>query len=496
MCRKTFGCFLLLAMLVVGDQHSVRGDWNQWRGDNRDGVAVNSPPLINAFPADGLKPMWVSDDLPSARDGGWSSPAIADGRVFIFSHERTKVGDGQLPRAKYPYLAPDKRVGMTDEEYTEYEKNRRDEQESRSKRYSFREYLFCMDAATGKQLWKNSRSSVYTRFPQSGTPAVVDNRVYVLGAGRIARCIDARTGDDVWTQELPGEFRDEFMQCSFVVIDGVAVVALDQVYGLNAATGEVIWTRGEKTSRTHSSPAVWRHAGKTYAIVNMNNKQTACIDVADGRELWRVDSECGHSTPLILGDRMFTFGNSRKKGLKCFELSPSEAELQWTYQGAGDPGGSPVAVGDSIYVQGEKRLACVDIESGKANWMTTINLERPRYSSLIAADGKVFYAFESLLCFAADPSDYQQIANAVIDVDGLLADEDDFRRLLKIDELEKTAEGQKEAERLWRQTFGKDGVLPCCTPAIVDGKLFLRRKKNLVCYDLRFARKGNPIENS
>ena len=32
-------------------------DWPQWRGPNRDGAAPTSPPLVNALPAEGLKPV-------------------------------------------------------------------------------------------------------------------------------------------------------------------------------------------------------------------------------------------------------------------------------------------------------------------------------------------------------------------------------------------------------------------------------------------------------
>jgi len=56
---------------------------------------------------------------------------------------------------------------------------------------------------------------------------------------------------------------------------------------------------------------------------------------------------------------------------------------------------------------------------------------------------------------------------------------------LGIAELEKTAEGQKQAERLWRSQFGKSGPLPCTTPAIVDGRVYFRLKDRVACYDFR-----------
>ena len=90
-----------------------------------------------------------------------------------------------------------------------------------------------------------------------------------------------------------------------------------------------------------------------------------------------------------------------------------------------------------------------------------LDLNRPRYTSLIAADNKVFYAFDGLLAFAAKDK-YQPLMQAKINREGVLADEAAFRKLLGINELEKTAEGQKEAELVMRKEFG-NGPLVCTT---------------------------------
>jgi RNA polymerase sigma factor (sigma-70 family) len=59
-------------------------DWPQWRGPNRDGIAPNSPKLLDAWPKDGPKLLWKSGYIAAGWNGGWSSPVVAEGKVFLY----------------------------------------------------------------------------------------------------------------------------------------------------------------------------------------------------------------------------------------------------------------------------------------------------------------------------------------------------------------------------------------------------------------------------
>ena len=52
-------------------------DWPQWRGPNRDGV-WNETGVMDSFPPGGLKISWRAPVGP-----GWSSPVVAQGRVYV-----------------------------------------------------------------------------------------------------------------------------------------------------------------------------------------------------------------------------------------------------------------------------------------------------------------------------------------------------------------------------------------------------------------------------
>jgi outer membrane protein assembly factor BamB len=466
---------------------AVAGDWSQWRGPRRDGVAHDSPPLINKLPDEGLRPLWISEiKIPSGGNGGWGSPVVVGDRVYVFAHSKTQVTPGELPPVQYPGLSAEQREKMTAEEIADYERRQRAEQVERNKHFRNDEFLHCFDAETGKVIWNNERQSVHTGFPQSGTPLVADGRLYILGAGLAARCVDAQTGEDLWSTRLPGEFHEEHLHSSFALAEGVAVVLANGLFGLSAKSGELLWqAEKDRVGGQYASPVVWPHEGRDWIVVNGSGGQTVCVDPQTGKETWRVASEAEHSTPVIVGDRMLTYAASRKGGLRCYDLTHNPPELLWTFQGCADAGSSPVAWEGQVYVQGERRLACVDLETGKRVWTASLDLEQPRYTSPAAADDQVFYTFESVLCLAAQGDKYEELFNGKIDNSGLLAEEQTFRRMLKMDELERTPEGQKEAEQLWAKTFAEHRPLGCSSPALADGRLYLRTQTGLACYDLR-----------
>jgi outer membrane protein assembly factor BamB len=479
------GACLVLFVVACAVQ---AGDWAQWRGTNRNGVAEDSPKLVDSLPDSGLTPVWISEPIGSGKnDGGWGSPVVVDfstaakrdQRVFLFTHKRVKLRD--VPKKKFPWLAPDKRVGMTPEQYEQYEVDRRNEDEFIGKSYAFRETIHCLNAADGKSIWKNEEDSKYSRFPQSGSPTVIDGRLYILGAGRHVRCLDALTGDDIWNVRLPGEFRDEFWDSSFAVVDGVAVFLAGHLVGVELKTGKLKWQGDPKKTRgTHSSPVVWKHDGQELVVVNVAGSDTICIKPATGEELWRVKSDAGLATPVVHDDLLITYSNSRKKGMRCFRMKLDGAEEIWKYRGCQDKGSSPVVVDGHVFVQGEKRLACVDLESGEEEWMTNLDLGRPQYTSLVAADSKVYYALEGMLCFAATDKEFKPLIAGKIDVNGLLATEAAHRELLKLDELP-----QGKAEKEYQSKVGRHGPVACASPAIADGRMFLRLKNGIACYDLR-----------
>ena len=218
-------------------------------------------------------------------------------------------------------------------------------------------------------------------------------------------------------------------------------------------------------------------------ICNIGGGDTKAVLASTGETVWELNVGANHSSPLVFEDKLILYSSSRKNGLLCFELNSQAPKQLWQYRGVADSGSTPVISNGLVFAQGERRLACIDLSDGREQWMTMLDMNRPRYSSLISADNQVFYGFDGVLAFKASKKEFTPTMRAKIDRDGLLADEEVFREKLGINKLERTAEGQIEAEKLWNRQFS-NGPLVCTTPAIADGVLFIRLKHGIACYDL------------
>lgn len=414
-------------------------DWPQWRGGSRDGVDATSPPLIKELPEEGLKPLWINKQtVAEGRGEGWSSPVVAEGRVYFFSH-------------------------------------------GRGKNDSREEHVFCLDAETGKEVWHKTFASRASKVTQSGTPAVVNGCVFVLGAARTARCLDANSGEEQWSRQLPGEGDDEPWHASFAIVDKMAVVFAGRLFGLNVENGEIAW-QGEDVIKegVHGSPVTAQLKSGPLIIAHIGLGETIAVEPQLGKERWRVKTEAVASTPVVHNDLMITLGQSRKAGLRCYRMSADEAKLLWKHQAIADPGASPVVVEDHVYAQGERKLECVSLADGKPAWSHDLPFEQPRYTSLIAADGQVLYAFDTLLAIAADPQEYRELYHGRFNKQAQLVDEDSLRKTLQL-----VSTGQTAPDKLWKEKLGEHGPYACTSPAIAHGRLYLRLRHGIACYDLR-----------
>lgn len=409
---------------------------------------------------------------------------IADGKVYLFVHHKSAKDDVEIPKKKFPWLPPEKRT-MSAADYETYEVNRRDEDERMGALYEFRETLHCFDFASGKQEWTLDQPTVYTRFLQSGTLTIQGGKAWVLGARRTLRCIDLQARKILWSTEMPGEFRDEYFMSSVAIVDGVALFVAGRLFAVDAVSGAPLWEGDEETtSAIHASAIPWTVGKETLAIINGGRTDTFCFEPKTGTERWRVKSGANHSTPTLAGPKtLLTLGGSRKSGLRCYDITATSATERWVYSGVADQGGSPVAVAGLAFATGDRKVCCVDLASGEEQWKATLALAKPRYTSLMAVGDQVLYPWGGLVAFEAKRDNFSLLYEGKLNEQLLLATKAAHEQALGIADL-------PDAERLktYRDKVEKHGTMPCVNAAIAAGKIILRTKNNLVCYDLSAPR--------
>src|SRR5579859_7705680 len=68
----------IIVLLLMLTTPAAADDWPQWRGPGRDGVS-NETGLLQEWPEGGPSLRWKATDIGT----GYSSPAIAAGRVYV-----------------------------------------------------------------------------------------------------------------------------------------------------------------------------------------------------------------------------------------------------------------------------------------------------------------------------------------------------------------------------------------------------------------------------
>jgi len=501
-------------------------DWEQWRGPTRNGVATDPTELLDAFPAGGLKPLWASEKILADQKGGFGSVAVADGKVYVYANPRHPIPLETRTLAAAGLRALGWVKGIPEDLVAKVEEARISEERAGLKRAEIRKWLgawvrknvpkeqekfsrvcalrlargkagvpaedckrleeivdrefpdaaafekwldentigeaarkavlrvvpttvdtakdkvFCLDAETGKRVWLRELPGVPSTWQSSSTPCVVDGKCYVAGSGGKMYCLDAGTGEVVWEGEFEGG-KGKDVASSFAVVDGCAMLVGGNLLGLDAKTGEELW-RNTDVRGIHSSVAIWVYNGlrddRKFAVV-CSGKETICVDPTTGKTLWKVPGG-GASTPAIVGDNMVVLAADKNTGLVAYKLNLIKPKKLWSVPGA-DRGASPVIYDNYVYSVGNKsQIVCVELATGKVAWLQ--KEKTGEYSSPILADGKLLHVLGKGFCMIeASPDGYKLLGKSPIP------------------------------------------TVRCTSPALVDGRVYLRMKDGVACFDLR-----------
>jgi outer membrane protein assembly factor BamB len=358
----------LSLILLLASLH-LQAQWPQFRGPDSQGHSEEH----------GLPLEWSESKnvlWKTAVPGrGWSSPAIADGRVWLTT---AVVSGGASLRA------------------------------------------FAFDLQSGRELvnvevFKQSNRVLLNpkNSHASPTPVVEADRVYVhFGAEGTAALTNA--GDIVWKTRFPyqsqhGNGGSPIVYGDLLIFscdgsDDAFVVALDK------HTGKLRWktSRRQPFEQAYTTPLVIRVGGRDQ-VVSVGAFRAAAYDPLSGKEIWRVSYADGFSNvpqPVFGNGLVYIATGFQQPTLIAVRPDGtgdvSNTHVAWRLRRGAPLTPSPLLIGDLLFLVNDGGIAsCLDAKTGETYWVQRLAGE---YSaSPVYADGRIYFLNEAGMATVVAP---------------------------------------------------------------------------------------------
>ena len=279
---------LAIALLAAASLHAA-GDWPRFRGPNGSGVSDATGLPVHFGPQQNV--LWKTP-VPK----GDSSPVFAGKRLYLTAFEGEKL------------------------------------------------FTLCVDRDSGRILWrKQAPRSRINKVPQaphtvsSPTPVTDGDRVYVFfeDFGLIAY---GPSGGELWSVPL-GPFRTPYgMASSPILAEDKVILLCDQDAGsyllaLDRADGRIRWkTPRPEATHSFSTPALYQPRQGGAQLIVSGAYQVTGYSVATGERIWWVRGMAwqAKSVPVVSGDTVFVhswMASPGELGIKA-AFPPFEQEIR------------------------------------------------------------------------------------------------------------------------------------------------------------------------
>lgn len=447
-----FTCLaLFVSLLTLADAAAQikNGDWPQWRGPARNGICAETG-LLPEWPKGGPKLLWDNKKVNAEQSvgAGLSSLAIADGKIFT-------IGDLLKP-VDVEFKDKEGKVGKK-------KANKGDV------------YAFCLDAETGKEIWRTQIGPQSSGGPGGGTrstPTVEGDRVYTLTTQGKLACLKVADGKKLWEKDLVKEFGGRPPgfggYAESPTIDGDKLICAPGgkkacMVALNKLTGDTYWTcEAPSNDGTGFASVVKTEVGGVKQYITLAHKQLGLIgvDAETGKFLWNYNKIANGTanipTALVNGDYVFGSTGYGDGGSALVKLVPTgaggiKAEEQYYFKSKElqNHHGGMVMLGDYIYGGHRHNNGdpfCLEWKTGKLAW-GPVRGPGGGSAAVLYADGRLYFRYENgeMALIEATPKGYNLISSF----------------------------NPKTAGNGWPH------------PVIYHGRLYLRGNDQILCYDIR-----------
>lgn len=325
------------------------------------------------------------------------------------------------------------------------------------------EQIIALDRASGRIAWTTRNGDEYREGQGNGprgTPTIVDNRVYALGAAGDLTCCDLATGEVHWRRNILREFGGRNITWGIsesVLVDEGRVICTPggssgTVVALDAETGENRWISliPGRPRASYASPVVLT-VGSVRQYVVFTSDGIAGIRADDGQPMWgqnaSSNSTANCATPLVIGTQIFSssdYGTGAELVALRSQGNYTRSRLVYHTRDMKNHHGGMIHLDGFVYGSNGNLFACVNVKTGEPAWR-----QRSMKGAPVYADGKIVFRNEN--------------GEVVL----MAADSQQYRELGKFD----------QPDRSGRPAWAH--------PVIAGGRLYLRDQDRLLVYGLR-----------
>lgn len=239
------------------------------------------------------------------------------------------------------------------------------------------ETVTCYEAETGKEVWSHLESVLFTEGISGAgpraTPTWHGGRIYALGATGRLICLEASTGNPVWTRETSTKTPQWGYSASPLVAEGKVVsFAGGRVQTFDASTGAPGWSR-EGGKESYTSAEVVTIAGKAQIVMH-DNKSLVGLSIADGTLLWERPGVSENAVPMLqphpVGEGLIL----AVQGMGVSLVEVKQEGGKWTatekwVTNRFQPSYNDFVVHEGrVYGLDDGILACIDVRTGERVW--------------------------------------------------------------------------------------------------------------------------------
>ena len=289
------------------------------------------------------------------------------------------------------------------------------------------EVALCLNASDGKEVWKTTlNASLEITGPAIGhpgprsTPFVAGDKMFTLGASGIVNCLDAATGKVLWKNDSFSEIPRFYTSSSPLVVDKIVVYQLGgSEHGVAVAfdinNGKEIW-KLEGIPTSYSSPSLMKSMKNTLLV---QSETDLCGISTDGKLLWKIPCPTqqrfyNSNSPVYDGMNLFIMGQG--SGSRMVSLVQKgdywETKEVWANNELGVSFCTPVLKDGFLFGHEGKTgyLFCMNAKTGEKNWSDATS--QNRFASIFDA-GKVLVSLPAtgnMIVFEPSAGSYHELA--------------------------------------------------------------------------------------